>query len=117
MPIKELLGKGEESIGDEELLEISDEDREGRAEAVPIEVVQLEEYQDAEEVQRSLREGKIIFAKIKKLKEKDMNELKRAIERIRKTCTAVDGDIAGVDDSYIVAAPNYARIVREVEEE
>ncbi|MFB6216178.1 MAG: cell division protein SepF [Candidatus Aenigmatarchaeota archaeon] len=117
MPIKDLLGKNKEAIGDEELVEISHEHSEQRVESVPIKIVQLEEYNDAEEVQKSVREGNIVFAKIKKLKEKDMSELKRAIERIRKTCTAVDGDIAGVDDNYIIVAPEYARIVRNGPEE
>lgn len=113
MPLKDLLGKEERGINEEELLELSEEVKEGKVRAVPIEVIQLEEYKDAEEVQKSVREGRIVFVKIKRLKEKDMGDLKRAIERIRKTCTAVDGDIAGVDENYIVVAPSYAKVVRE----
>lgn len=117
LPIKDLLGKKEQEIGDDELLELSEDIGEGKVRAVPIKIVQLEEYKDAEEVQKSVREGKIVFVKIKRLKEKDMSDLKRAIERIRKTCTAVDGDIAGVDENYIVVAPSYAKVVREEEGE
>lgn len=117
MPIKDLLGKGEEEIGDEELLELSEEAGGGEVRAVPIKVIELEEYKDAEGVQKSVREGKIVFVKIKRLKEQDMSDLKRAIERIRKTCTAVDGDIAGVDENYIVVTPSYAKVLREQESE
>lgn len=117
LPIKDLLGKKEEEIKDEELLEVSEDVEKGEVQAVPIEVIQLEEYKDAEEVQKSVREGKIVFVKIKRLKEKEMGDLKRAIERIRKTCTAVDGDIAGVDENYIIVTPSYARVVRGEGEE
>lgn len=118
MPLKDLLGGSrDEEINEEELLELPEDADEGQVRAVPIQVIELEEYKDAEGVQKSLREGNIVFVKIKRLKGKDMSDLKRAIERIRKTVTAVDGDIAGIDENYIVVAPSYAEIVREGEEQ
>ncbi len=116
LALKDILGKKEENIKDVDLLELSEEVSEGQVRAVPIEVTELEEYKDAEEVQKSVREGRIVFVKIKRIKEKDMSDLKRAIERIRKTCTAVNGDIAGIDENYIVVAPSYAEVVRGEEE-
>ena len=50
---------------------------------------------------------------IKGLKEKDMTELKRAIERIRKTCLAINGDIAGVSDEWVIICPEFAKVHRE----
>jgi hypothetical protein len=46
------------------------------------------------------------------LKEKDLTELKRSINKLKKTCDAVDGDIAGFGDDYIVVAPSFAKIYR-----
>lgn len=116
LPIKELLQgrKKNDVVNDEELLELSDENEyKSGINKVPITVIELKSYEDAEDVQRALREGKIIFVKIKTLKDKEMNELKRAIERIRKTCTATEGDIAGVDENYIIVAPSYAKIMKD----
>ena len=46
-------------------------------------------------------------------KEKDIIELKRAINKLKKTCDAIDGDIAGFGEDYIVCCPTFAKIHRE----
>lgn len=103
---------GREELREDDFLEL---DHEGNAniDAIPIRIAHVNDYGDIDYVQKSLREGNIVFAKIKTLKEKDMSELKRAIERLRKTVTALNGDIAGVDENYIIATPNFARIDRD----
>ena len=60
-----------------------------------------------------LREGSTIaLVNIRPLKEKDLIELKRAISKLRKTCEAIDGDIAGFGEDYVVAVPYFAQIFR-----
>jgi len=46
------------------------------------------------------------------LKDKDLIELKRAINKLKKTCDAIEGDIAGFGDDWISAVPSFARIHR-----
>ena len=73
----------------------------------------MEEFEDIKEVLDVLREGSTIaLINIKPLKEKDLVELKRAISKLRKTCEAIDGDIAGFGEDYVVAVPYFARIHR-----
>lgn len=73
----------------------------------------MEEFEDIKEVLDVLREGTTIaLVNIKPLKEKDLVELKRAISKLRKTCEAIDGDIAGFGEDYVVAVPYFARIHR-----
>ncbi|MBT4604010.1 cell division protein SepF [archaeon] len=73
----------------------------------------MEDFEDIKPVLDSLRQGKTIaLINIKPLKEKDIVELKRAINKLRKTCDAIDGDIAGLGEDYVVAAPYFARIYR-----
>ncbi|MFH1420711.1 MAG: cell division protein SepF [Candidatus Aenigmatarchaeota archaeon] len=78
-----------------------------------IRIDKLEEYTDSDRIQKLVRDGDIVLVKIKELKEKDISELKRAIARIRKTCIAVNGDIAGVADDWVIVTPSYAHIHRE----
>lgn len=73
----------------------------------------MEEFEDIKEILDVLREGSTIaLVNIKPLKDKDLVELKRAISKLRKTCEAIDGDIAGFGEDYVVAAPYFARIHR-----
>ena len=77
-----------------------------------IDIDKIKTFEDSLRIQEKLRNGKIIFAKIKDLKNRDIGELKRTIARIRKTCIALDGDIAGVDNDWIILTPSAAKVHR-----
>ena len=73
----------------------------------------LEEFEDIKEILDVLREGSTIaLVNIKPLKDKDLVELKRAVSKLRKTCEAIEGDIAGFGEDYVVAVPYFAKIHR-----
>ena len=73
----------------------------------------LEEFEDVKPVLDSLREGRTIaLVNIRPLKEKDLLELKRAIAKLKKTVDAINGEIAGFGEDYIVATPAFATIYR-----
>lgn len=73
----------------------------------------MEEFEDIKEVLDVLREGSTIaLINIKPLKDKDLVELKRAVSKLRKTCEAIEGDIAGFGEDYVVAVPYFAKIHR-----
>jgi SepF-like predicted cell division protein (DUF552 family) len=73
----------------------------------------LEDFQDIKPILDSLREGyTIALVNIRPLKDKDLVELKRAINKLKKTCDAVEGDIAGFGEDYIVITPSFAKIYR-----
>jgi len=78
----------------------------------------LEDFSDIKQVLDSLREGSTVcLVNIKPLKEKDIVELKRAINKLKKTTDATDGDIAGFGDDYIIVTPAFAEIYRTKETE
>lgn len=73
----------------------------------------MEEFEDIKEILDVLRDGSTIaLINIKPLKDKDIVELKRAINKLRKTCEAIDGDVAGFSEDYVVAVPYFAKIYR-----
>ena len=80
---------------------------------IKIKVETLSDFQDTERIQNEIRAGHIVWVRIKPLKEKDMTELKRAVDRLRKTCIAVNGDIAGIDEDFVVLTPSGVVVHRE----
>lgn len=73
----------------------------------------IEEFEGIKPILDSLREGHTIaLINIKPLKDKDLVELKRAINKLKKTCDAIEGDIAGFGENWIAAVPNFAYIYR-----
>jgi len=93
----------------EDFVQVNPEDESGK---VDVRVENLREYADTDRVQQLLREGSVVFLKIKDLRAKDINELKRAVDKLKKTCTAMNGDMVGVDEDFLIITPKYATIYR-----
>ena len=106
-------------------LEIPDETDEGYVELatdkshldrskISIRPFVLEEFAGVKPILDSLREGyTIALINIKPLKDVDLSELKRAINKLKKTCDALEGDIAGFGEDWICVTPSFAQIHRE----
>jgi SepF-like predicted cell division protein (DUF552 family) len=78
----------------------------------------LTDYADIKPIIDCLREGyTIAMVRISPLRHKDMLELKRAINKIKNTMDAVDGEVVGVDEEYIVAVPGFVEVIRGESEE
>lgn len=112
MVFEKLFGKGFKELNEEEFIELDTQDVETPTGKVPIKVDKLEDFSDTDRIQKQIRDGNIVLVKIKALRGKDISELKRAIDKLRKTCIATNGDIAGIDEDWIILCPNYAHIAR-----
>lgn len=113
MPLNWLFGSREEKLEDDEneYIELDTVTSESTGK-VKIRILTLNEFGDVEKAQNLLRDNNVVWIKIKPLKDKDMTDLKRAIDRLKKTVMAINGDIAGVDNDWIIATPSFARIHR-----
>lgn len=97
-------------MSEEEFIEIKSEgETQGK---MNIRVESLNDYTDVEGIQRHLREGNIIFLRIKRMRERDLGELKRCVERLKRTCIAMNGDMIGVDEDYLILTPSVVSIYR-----
>ncbi|MFH1400849.1 MAG: cell division protein SepF [Nanoarchaeota archaeon] len=98
---------------EEEFLELNADAKERGFDKVLIRPFNLTDFADVKPILDCIRMGNAIaLVNIKPLKEKDLVELKRAINKLKKTIEAIDGDIAGFGDDYIVLAPSFAQIYR-----
>lgn len=97
----------------EEYVELDTSRSDDSGQKVIVKPFVLEDFTDIKQILDALREGNTIcLINIRPLKEKDLIELKRAINKLKKTCDAIEGDIAGFSDDYIVITPSFAEIYR-----
>ena len=115
--IKEKLGSGSNTEMFEEpekgYVELGNESGADTKSKLMVRPFAIEEFEHIKPILDSLREGHTIaLINIKPLKDKDLVELKRAINKLKKTCDAIEGDIAGFGENWIAAVPNFAYIYR-----
>ncbi len=114
MVLNALFGKNtREDLEEGDYIELDATALESGSGKIPIKIEKLEEFSDSDRIQKEVREGAIVLVKIKALKDKDISELKRVIDKLRKTCIAINGDIAGIDEDWICLTPSFAHIARE----
>jgi len=77
-----------------------------------IAIENLEDFADTDRILKAIRDGHVVFLKIKNMKEKDIGELKRSVEKLKKTVVANNGEIIGVDSDWLLINPEYATLVR-----
>lgn len=113
MFFEKIFGKGFKELSNEEFIELDTEDVEAPTGKIPIKVDRLDDFSDTDRIQKHIRNNNIVLVKIKSLRGKDISELKRAIEKLRKTCLAINGDIAGIDEDWVILTPAFAHVARE----
>lgn len=107
------VGEETEEKSAEEYVELGPEQVEEGKTKIIVRPFTVEDFDDIKPVLDTLREGyTIALINIKPLKEKDLIELKRAINKLKKTADAIEGDIAGFGEDYIVATPSFASVYR-----
>ena len=115
--IKEKLGTGSGSDmfdeSEQSYVELGSESPADTKSRLMVRPFVIEDFEGIKPILDALREGHTIaLINIKPLKDKDLIELKRAINKLKKTCDAIEGDIAGFGENWIAAVPSYAYIYR-----
>jgi SepF-like predicted cell division protein (DUF552 family) len=104
--------KKEKPDSEEGYVEIETESEELRSKIV-VRPFMMKDFEDVKEILDALRAGQTIaLINIRPLKDKDLIELKRAINKLKKTCDAIEGEIAGFGEDWIVVTPSFATIYR-----
>lgn len=119
MKVKQkFLGSGADEYAipeeaEEGYIELSSDRGDGQAK-ITVRPFVLEDFQDIKPILDAMREGyTIALVNIQPLKDRDLVELKRAINKIKKTCEAMNGDIAGFGEDWVCVTPSFAEIYRE----
>ncbi len=97
----------------DDFIELEPSEIHGKSAKIFVKYFILSDFSDIKPVIDSLREGyTIALIKIRPLKDKDMNELKRAINKVKRTAEAIDGEIVGIDEDWIIAVPNFIEVYK-----
>jgi SepF-like predicted cell division protein (DUF552 family) len=109
--LSRIFQRGKEPV--ENYIEIDLGKAEARKGKILIRPFILKVFEDVNPILNTLREGyTIAVIDIKPIKSKDIVELKRAIAKLKKTCDALEGSVAGFGENIIIAAPSFAEIYR-----
>ena len=108
MVLDKIFGK---KLDEGEFIEL-DTEAEETGSKIPIKIDKIEDFVDTDRIQKAVRSGAIVLVKIKTLRERDLSDLKRAIDKLRKTMVAMNGTIVGIDEDYVMLTPSFAHVVR-----
>jgi len=76
-------------------------------------IEKIEGLSDADRIIKKARTGNIVIARIKELKEQNVDELKHCISKIKTSAAVFQGDIAGVGDEWLLITPQSVKINRD----
>ncbi len=97
---------------DEDYVEL-DTEKAVAGKKVIVRTYNIGDFTDLKPILEHLREGMTIaIVNIKTLKDKDLVELKRSINKLKKITDALGGDIAGFGEDYIIVTPGMAKVYR-----
>ena len=117
-----ILGSNTEDENDlpdeygEDYLEIDTDNLPERKSKVLVRPFTVTDFSDVKPILDVLREGyTIALVNIGPLKSKDLIELKRVVNKLKKTCDAIEGDIAGFGEDWVVVTPGFAHVDRQMD--
>ena len=79
---------------------------------VNIVIDKIEGLADSDRVIKKVRTGSVVIARIKELRENNVEELKHCISKIKTSATVFQGDLAGVGDEWLLVTPPSVKIHR-----
>ncbi len=77
-----------------------------------IKVRKLRNFSDIDIATQDLSTGNVVILDIKPLAEKNLNELKLAIDEIKEIVKSMNGDIAGLSEYHLILTPSSIKIDR-----
>lgn len=110
-----LRGRKEEFVEDaaEDYLSITEDNAKAGKEdkLVGVRVFMLDDYENIRDVLDVIRSEKTIcIIDIHLLRNRDPDELRRAVDKLKKTVEAIGGELVGFHENWILASPKHVHI-------
>jgi SepF-like predicted cell division protein (DUF552 family) len=68
--------------------------------------------EDVDRVSKFVREGNIMFLKIKDLQKRDLGLLQSTVQKLKRVCSQSGWDVVGLEEGYLVVTPSFAKVQR-----
>ncbi len=81
-------------------------------EKLNIRIDYLSGLEDVERIASLVKQGNIMFLKMKDLQKKDIGQFQTAIQKMKRVCTQFNWDLVGLEEGYLVVTPSFAKIER-----
>jgi len=102
-----LLSDLKEGLG--KLFKKKNEESVAVQQTVNIRIEKMKSFEDVDRIASLLQEGNVVFLMSQI---RDMEEYKKSIEKLKQSCTEINGDIVGVGEDNLLIVPSFAKIVR-----
>ena len=77
-----------------------------------IRIDSLSGMEDVDRVAGLVKQGNILFLKVKDLQKKDIGQFQTTIQKLKRNCMQFKWDIVGLEDGYLIVTPPFAKIER-----
>ncbi len=82
------------------------------AEKLNVRIDSLSGMEDVDRIASLLKQGNIMFLKVKDLQKKDIGQFQATVQKLKRNCMQFKWDIVGLEDGYLVVTPSFAKIER-----
>lgn len=68
-------------------------------------IQKMERFSDTDFVLKTIKEGNVVIAMIKDMKENNIDELKHSISKIKTACANINGNVMGLGEDILIIMP------------
>ncbi len=112
--MERLFGRKEQEkkeLGPEDMAEVPEPELAGHQSTIIVD--KIDSYASCDRIIRQVKMNNIVIAKIKDLKDTNMDELKQSVNRIKTAVASMNGDIAGAGEEWLIITPRTAKVHRQ----
>lgn len=112
MAIGDILKKIKIGKKKEESSEMELENQGERTNPINIRIENLGGMGDVDRIARLVKEGNILFLKLKELQRRDLGEFQNTLQKMKRICGQFNWDVVALEEGYLIVTPQFARISR-----
>ena len=113
MVIKKFLDKMGFNKNPEESEEVELEHQPDAGNPIHIRIENLGGMGDVERVSKFVKDGNVLFLKLKELQRRDIGEFQNALQKMKRVCSQYKWDLVALEEGYLIVTPEFAKIARQ----